>query len=83
VKLAAAARHSRGRLEFARAKLSLSGPSLVATLHPKQGSGSLPSITNTDALVLLPADQTEFAAGADLFAVPLGVPTRETPPFGS
>jgi molybdopterin molybdotransferase len=83
VKLAAATRHSRGRLEFARAKLSRRGPELVATLHAKQGSGSLPSITNTDALVLLPADQGEFEAGADLFALPLGVPMRETPPFAT
>jgi molybdopterin molybdotransferase len=82
VKLAAATRHSRGRLEFARAKLSRRGLELVATLHAKQGSGSLPSIANTDALVLLPADQGEFVAGADLYALPLGVPTRETPPFG-
>lgn len=81
VKLAAPARHSRGRLEFARATLSRRGSSLVATLNAKQGSGSLPSMTGTDALVLLPADQTEFAEGAELFALPLGVPTRETPPF--
>lgn len=82
VKLAAAARHSRGRLEFARARLSRQGSALVATLNAKQGSGSLPSITDTNALVLLPAEQSEFAAGAELFALPLGVPTRETPPFG-
>jgi molybdopterin molybdotransferase len=83
VKLAAATRHSRGRLEFARAGLSRRGSELVATLHARQGSGSLPSITNTDALVLLPGDQTEFAAGADLFALPLGVPTRDTPAFAT
>jgi molybdopterin molybdotransferase len=82
VKLAAAARHSRGRLEFARARLSREGDALVASLHALQGSGSLPSITNTDALVLLPASQSEFEAGAKLLALPLGVPSRDTAPFG-
>jgi molybdopterin molybdotransferase len=81
VKLAAATRHSRGRLEFARARLSRDGETLIASLHALQGSGSLPSITNTDALVLLPASQSEFEAGAKLLALPLGLPTRATPPF--
>lgn len=81
VKLAAAAKHSRGRLEFARAKLSREADSLIASLHALQGSGSLPSITDTDALVLLPPDQASFEAGAQLSALPLGVPTRDTPPF--
>lgn len=81
VKLEAATKHSKGRLEFARARLSRQGGSLIASLHRLQGSGSLPSITNTDALVLLPADQGSFDAGAELLALPLGVPTRDTPPF--
>jgi molybdopterin molybdotransferase len=82
VTLAAATRHSRGRLEFARARLSRQGDVLVASLHALQGSGSLPSITNTDALVLLPASQGELEAGAKLLALPIGMPSRDTPPFG-
>jgi molybdopterin molybdotransferase len=81
VKLKAAAKHSGGRLEFARAKLSRVRGELIAELHALQGSGSLPSITNTDALVLLPPDQTEFAMGESLLALPIGLPTRQTPPF--
>jgi molybdopterin molybdotransferase len=81
VRLSAATKHSRGRLEFARASLARDGSTWIATLNKLQGSGSLPSMTNTDALVLLPADQTEFAAGADLLALPVGIPTRNTPPF--
>jgi molybdopterin molybdotransferase len=81
VKLASSAKHAKGRLEFARARLSRDGDGLIATLHASQGSGSLPSITNTDALVLLPPDRASFEAGATLSALPLGIPTRDTPPF--
>lgn len=81
VKLAAAARHGRGRLEFARARLSRDGDVMVAELAAKQGSGSLPSIAGIDALVLLPGDESEFPAGARLLALPVYCATRAMTPY--
>ena len=81
VKLAAAAKHSPDRLEFARARLVRRGSELLAELHALQGSGSQPSISEIDALVLLPAGASEFPAGAELDALPLALPRRDTPPY--
>ncbi len=81
VTLAAATKHSPGRLELARARLVRSGDTLIAELHALQSSGALPSISEVDALVLLPANQSELAAGAALLALLLGTPRRETPPY--
>lgn len=81
VQLAAAVKHSTGRLEFARARLSRGDGGLIATLNKLQGSGSLPSLTNTDALVLLPGDRASFEAGSVVEALLLMGAMRETPPF--
>jgi molybdopterin molybdotransferase len=65
-------RHSTGRTELARAALRM-GPDarLRARLHPRQGSGSLPSLRAVDALVVLPAEIADFAAGERLKALPV------------
>ena len=70
VHLARAHRHGTGRTELARARLEV-GPEgeLVAHLHPRQGSGALTSVAGAEALVILPADQAEFAAGERLPAL--------------
>lgn len=81
VKLEAPLRRRPGRLEFLRARLEREQAGFVARLHPLQGSGSLPSICGIDALVLLPAEQAEFAAGESVWALPLGLTARETPPY--
>lgn len=81
VELSAPVRHSRGRLEFARAYVRASAGRLVAELHPQQGSGSLPSLAGVQALVLLPAEQAELAAGARVSALLLGAPRRTSSPF--
>jgi molybdopterin molybdotransferase len=81
VKLAAALRHSRGRLEFARARLERQQGDFIARLHPLQGSGSLPSMCDVDALVLLPGEQAEFAADESVWALPLGRTARATAPY--
>jgi molybdopterin molybdotransferase len=71
VQLARSARHKRGRTELLRATLRTDGPRLVAEAHPRQGSGALPSMSGADALVVLPAGQETFEAGARLWALPL------------
>lgn len=81
VELSAPVRHSRGRLEFARACVRADAGRLVAELHPLQGSGSLPSLAGAQALVLLPAEQSELPAGARVSALLLGAPGRVSSPY--
>ena len=86
VTLAHDAAHKTGRTELARASLSPSerdnSHALVARLHEKQGSGSLPSLAYADALVILPAEQERFAAGTQLDALLLhDQPGSATTPF--
>jgi len=71
VRLAHAHRHGTGRLEFARARVQVQQGHWVAALHGLQGSGSLPSMVDVDALVMLPADREQFETGASLQALPL------------
>jgi molybdopterin molybdotransferase len=52
-----------GRVEIARALATREGDDIVVTLHRLQGSGSLPSFVGVNALVILPADKADFAAG--------------------
>lgn len=83
VALAASHRHKTGRTELARARLerSTSGE-LIAHLHTRQGSGNLTSVSGANALVILPADEAEFAAGQRLRALLLGDPRGSaTSPF--
>jgi molybdopterin molybdotransferase len=75
-------RHSPGRPELARARVRRVDGALEATMHRLQGSGSLPSMVDVDALVLLPADQERFEQGARLTALLLRDELgAETPPF--
>jgi len=41
----------------------------VVALHRLQGSGSLPSFVGVNALVILPADRDELAAGEKVEAI--------------
>ena len=80
VELAHAYEHSPGRTEFVRARLTREGPVWRAQLHPKQGSGSLQSLVQQDALVILPADRAQFSAGTRLNALRIVPALRATPP---
>ena len=52
-----------GRVEIARAHATREGDEIVVALHQLQGSGSLPSFVGVNALVLLPANTADLAAG--------------------
>ena len=56
-------RHGTGRLELARARLSMQNGRLVATPQRLQDSGSLLSWVDIDALLLLAEDRATYAAG--------------------
>lgn len=71
VRLAAEHRHSPGRTEYARAHLSEDPEGPIATLHPRQGSGSIDSLASAHALVVLPAEREYFPAGTRLSALRL------------
>lgn len=74
--------HGTGRTEFARAALRSQDGELRARLHPRQGSGSLPSLAGLDALVVLPGEQASFPSGARLRALPVrGFLYRVDPPL--
>jgi molybdopterin molybdotransferase len=53
-------RKQAGRTHYIRAKVVRNGEHLVAHPHPKQGSAMLTSLIGCNALVELPADQTEI-----------------------
>jgi len=72
VRLAHAFERHPGRTELARAHLVLGEAGYEATLLSLQGSGSLPSLVNVDALVVLPAEVGSFAQGERLWALPVG-----------
>lgn len=69
VLLADAVKRNAGRTEFARARVSLGPEGPIAQLSSRQGSGSLPSIVNVDALVVIPAERDTLDAGEWLEAV--------------
>lgn len=71
VKLGHSHTRSMGRVELARARLTIDGDTTTAHLIAQQGSGSLPSLVAVDALVVFPADQAAFPAGSELTAVAL------------
>ena len=56
-------RRRPGRVEIARAVATREGEDVIVELHDRQGSGSLPSFVGVNALVILPADKAELAAG--------------------
>jgi molybdopterin molybdotransferase len=69
VQLADDIKRSPGRTEFARARLSRGPEGPVAQLSSRQGSGSLPSLVDVDALVVIPAERDVLPAGEWLEAV--------------
>jgi molybdopterin molybdotransferase len=54
---------------LARATATREGQEIVVALHDRQGSGSLPSFVGVNALVILPSDRAELAAGEQVEAV--------------
>lgn len=82
VELAESYRRRPGRTEFVRAALVPDGPRTIARLHPRQGSGSMPSMARIDALVVIPRDMGDVPAGTRLYAIPFGDPPgAEASPF--
>lgn len=69
VTLAVAHRHELGRVELARARVTMRDGRLSATPLELQGSGSLPSMVGVDALVVLDARRETFSAGEVLPAI--------------
>jgi molybdopterin molybdotransferase len=80
VTLGAEVRHGVGRVELVRAQLAAATPHPIATVRPRQGSGSIPSISGADALLILDADRDRFAAGETLRALLLRPPGSARPP---
>ncbi len=75
-------RRRPGRVEIARAIATREGNEIVVALHDRQGSGSLPSFVGVNALVLLPSDKAELAAGEQVEAILWGSGlTSERSPF--
>ncbi len=62
-------RRRPGRVEIARAIATREGDEIIVALHDRQGSGSLPSFVGVNALVVLPADRAELAAGDRVEAI--------------
>ena len=62
-------RRRPGRVEIARGVATREGDEIIVALHPLQGSGSLPSFVGVNALVILPADKGELAAGEKVEAI--------------
>ena len=66
-------RRQPGRTELARARLARNASgTLDATLHSLQGSGSIPSLVDCDALAILDANAAALAAGTEIDVVVLG-----------
>ncbi|MGB7477858.1 MAG: molybdopterin molybdotransferase MoeA, partial [Polyangiales bacterium] len=75
-------RRRPGRVEIARATATREGSEIVVALHDRQGSGSLPSFVGVNALVILPSDKAELAAGEQVEALLWGPGLRsERSPF--
>lgn len=79
VRLAAPHRHKPGRLEFVRVRVERQDAEGVwVSPLSNQGSGSLPSMVGAEGLVLLAADQAEFAQGEAVSMIPLQGVLRQT-----
>jgi len=82
VELADAYEPAGTRTELARARLRFDGARVLAQLHPRQGSGTLPSMVGSDALVILPRGGARCAPGSLLQAIRIGdIPCCATPPI--
>jgi len=77
-RLRTAYRRRPGRVEIARGVATREGDELVVTLHARQGSGSLPSFVGVNALVILPPDRAELAAGDEVEAILWGPGLRSS-----
>lgn len=81
-RLQKAYRRRPGRVEIARAVATREGDEIVVALHDRQGSGSLPSFVGINALVILPSEKAELAAGEQVEAILWGPGLRaERSPF--
>jgi molybdopterin molybdotransferase len=58
-----------GRTEFARARLARRNGQLFAQPLARQSSGALSSMINVDALLEIPAERAELAAGTAMNAI--------------
>jgi molybdopterin molybdotransferase len=70
-----------GRVEIARAVATRHGDEIRVALHPRQGSGSLPSFVGVNALVILPTDRADLEAGERVDAILWGSGLRGSRPF--
>ncbi|HEY0180367.1 MAG TPA: gephyrin-like molybdotransferase Glp [Dokdonella sp.] len=71
-RVAARVTKSHGRTEFLRARLeSRADGTLWATPSPKQGSGMLRGVAETDALIVVPHDVAELAPGSAVEWLPV------------
>ncbi len=62
--------HTPGRTEFQRVELTRRADGqLVATTTGSQGSGRLLSMVGANGLIVLPAEQADFAAGTKVEAL--------------
>ncbi|HUH02609.1 MAG TPA: molybdopterin molybdotransferase MoeA, partial [Kofleriaceae bacterium] len=62
-------RKQAGRAHYVRSRLERDGAVLRARPHAAQGSGMLSSMVDVDALLVIGAEQTEVAAGAEVDAL--------------
>ncbi|HEX8857821.1 MAG TPA: gephyrin-like molybdotransferase Glp [Actinomycetes bacterium] len=65
-RLAESVRSPAGRVSFLRVRLEAGDDALSASLTGAQGSGVLSSVVAADGLAVVPADQTELPAGAEV-----------------
>jgi molybdopterin molybdotransferase len=68
-RLAEPVRSPAGRVSFLRVRLEAGDDALSASLTGAQGSGVLSSVVAADGLAVVPADQTELPAGAEVSVV--------------
>ena len=69
VEMISAYRKSAGRSHFVRARLTRDGERLLASPHPRQGSGMLSGLVGIDALVEVEAEHESVTAGETLSAL--------------
>lgn len=81
VVLSTAYAHKPGRTEFVRARVQLQSGVWVADPHRNQSSGSLGSLSGQSALVIVPAERADIAAGERLQAIMPGLPRRPDSAF--
>jgi molybdopterin molybdotransferase len=68
-RLAEPVRSPSGRVSFLRVRLEAGDDALSAVLTGAQGSGVLSSVVAADGLAVIPADQTQLPAGAEVSVI--------------